>query len=289
MRGLFALAAPVSDPDRTDLCFTPSVGQFWRDLLTDILPGDAAPAANTGDLFLATLDTGLYRLDRGGARSQPLTPDAARWDSVEVAWGAHADDERLYAYEVRREGLVLAPLPFQAYRSAGRGLATGPFVRDGARLRANAGGSRLYAIANGTLYTGRDQAAFCVEDVTVTPDSLAVAAYLFRDSLWQRFDADLQAFSRTPAAGRDATALLAQLTRFREAVSAGSVRVTARVVGPADAGAPPAVTVDLSRLGLSPRTPMLDDGHHADGAPGDRLYGVSVPLEHESLKRRDED
>jgi len=288
-RGLFALAAPASDPDRTDLYFTASVGQFWRDLLTDVLAADAAVAANTGDLYLATLDTGLYRLDRGGTRSRPLTPDVARWDSVEVAWGAHADDERLYAYDPRREGLVQAPLPFEAYRSAGRGLATGPFIRDGARLRANAGGSRFYAALNGTLYTARNRAAFRIDDVVVTPDTLTVAAYLFRDGLWQRFDTDLQAFCRAPAAGHEAAALAGQLAAFREAVSTDCVRIAARVVGPADALPPTAVTVDLSRLGQSPRTPMLDDGQHQDGAAGDGVYGVSLPLERESLKRRDGD
>ena len=288
-RGLFALAAPATDPERTDLYYTPSVGQFWRDLLTDILSTDAAVASNTGDLYLATLDTGLYRIDRAGTRSQPLTPDAARWDSVELTWGAHADEERLYAYDPRREGLVLAPVPFQSPRPSGRGLPGGPFVRAGARLRANAGGSRFYAVVNGALYTGRNQAAFRVDEVSVVPDTLTVAATLFSDGLWQRFDADLQAFSRAPAAGRAAAALVEQLDTFRKAVSADRIQIVARVVSPPDGTAPASVTVDLSRLGQTPRTAMLDDGQHGDGAAADGVYGVALAMGRDVLKRRDGD
>jgi hypothetical protein len=288
-RSLFALAAPVGDPERMDLCYTPSVGQFWRDLLNDVLGTDAALASNTGDLYLSTLDTGLYRIDRAGTRSQPLTPDAARWDSLELTWGAHADEERLYAYDPRREGLVLAPLPFRTRRPASRGLATGPFVRDGARVRANAGGTRFYAAVNGTLYTGRNQAAFRVDEITVVPDTLTVAAVLFSDGLWQRFDADLQAFSRAPAAGRAAAALVGQLAVLRAAVSADRVQIAARVVSPPGAGAPASVTVDLSRLGQPARSAMFDDGRHGDGVAADGVYGLVLPLGRDALRRRDGD
>jgi hypothetical protein len=76
---------------------------------------------------------------------------------------------------------------------------------------------------------------------------------------------------------------LAPKTKEAEAFLSGTrVALAAKVTAPA--GAAPAVTADLSRLGGSGLAPMYDDGQHGDGAAGDGIYGTLFRLDPRHFK-----
>lgn len=228
--------------------------------------------------------------------------------NIGTTYGSTADSELVYAYEPSKLGLAVAqrqkkvtpPAPQPAgeegapralprekleFASFARGLYTGTFVKEGSGIRANANGQRFYAVINGTLYVGRRvSAGVDVGEVTVTPS----VGVFHRDrpyGLFIRWCQVLSEYDKLPSAAAGAKDVIEAYQNARAILPRDAITITARVVG----DQPPAyVSVDLSRL-LNPpertcRVQMFDDGLHDDGAAGDGVYGVTVPLTMESYR-----
>ncbi|MEI4920741.1 hypothetical protein Q8G81_34870, partial [Klebsiella pneumoniae] len=80
--------------------------------------------------------------------------------------GATADSRIIYAYAPGKLGFVVSTDDGKTFKSFGEGLPAGGFVKKGAHVRANAGGSLFYAAINNTLYVGRRHSgAVAITDV----------------------------------------------------------------------------------------------------------------------------
>ncbi len=151
-------------------------------------------------------------------------------------------------------------------------------------LRPNANGTVFYAVANAALAIGREPeevpvVAFTPSAFEVDPDDnkatqdLAEAFQKFYDFKGHTTDA--------------ATALLATVSDPEQVYRQHQIAVTARV--PIQPSPPKSVTIDLSRYGGYPDTPLFDDGKHNDGAAGDGVYGLTFAFLPERHRPRDDE
>jgi hypothetical protein len=261
-----------------------SLGQPWYVVLRDVVPTDAALGVLKGGVYWLTSDSGLYQITHSGADYERAGPeDAPRWASIGVAWGHHADAQILYAYEPTKLGMAVSTDGMKTWSTHRSGLPLSPFVREGAHIRANANGTAFFAVANGLLCTGyRVDGALTVSHVAVEPPALAFAPGAYHEGMW-RIRRSLALLPRERYAADGARKLAACARRVENALSHTEATVTARVV--ARGATPKSVTVDLSRLGGSCRSPLLDDGQHGDGAAGDGVFGARFPIHAKGLER----
>ncbi len=268
--------AAADNPYVQGLYYSQAPGRYWNELAHDVLVTDAAMDLTGEVAWFSSPDAGAYRISHNGGLVEAVSPaGAASLDSLTLTWGPTADAVRVLAYDARRLGLVSwSDEPTEATAQAA-GLPTGPFIREGARLRANANGTVLWLLANGELYRGTVAAAgpLAVRHARVEPAEFALAQASYADA-GSEIHRRLPALSGTARLAPHAPALLAAFDRRDRAWQPVELTVRAEV-----AGSPAVVTVDLSRLGLSARTPLLDDGQHDDGAAGDGLWATRFTVD----------
>ncbi|MFW6161315.1 MAG: WD40/YVTN/BNR-like repeat-containing protein [Planctomycetota bacterium] len=254
-----------------------SLGEPWVELARDVLVTDLCLPAHAGSPYLATADAGVHRLSPSGASPvEGAADDFRELASFGVTWNGHADSQLFYAYEPRKLGLLVATDDLQRPSSYRRGLFTGPFVREGAHVRATADGHVFLAVANGALYRGvRLGGTLRVSQLRLEPASVSVAPSTHTRAMRRVQDA-LPLLASARSAVGPARRIAGYLEQVEGAISSHTVHVTARITG-RDAEAE-SVTLDASRLGGSPRSPLLDDGRHGDGAAADGTYGARIPL-----------
>ena len=268
-----------SAKDRPELetAFTCSaLDGLWSEAFRDIVYTDGAMAFPRTHVYMSTADRGLYRVSEAGA-TRVGPPEADRFDSVGVTWGPRADKELIYAYEPRRLGLLVSTDGLRSFEAHSRGLYVGPFVKEGAHVRAAANGGRFYAVVNGALYVGYLR----TRGVSVTGVSVAPAVVTYHRTAHEKamaaFCDELRDFRRKASAASAARALLDRYGEVRTTFTSGTLCVTARAF--ALGGAPQSVTLDLSGLRGAPDEPMFDDGNHGDGAAGDGVYGARLDVD----------
>ncbi len=279
---LYMAASARDKPDVRSIFSCSCLGEPWYVVVRDVIPTDGARTVLQGDVFWATAESGLHVITHEGANFVKVgPPETARLASLGAAWGPTADSEFLYAYEPTKLGMIVSTDGFTTVSTCSQGLYTSPFVREGAHLRANANGTVFYAVANGVLSKGyRFDGPLKVSQISVSPAAMSFAPGAWHEGTWtlQRCLAVLHDQARAAGPAR----MIARSAREVEgALSAQEATVTALVID--SRGKPKSVTVDLSRLGGSPRTPMLDDGQHGDGAPGDNVYGAVFPMPPQAL------
>jgi len=283
---LYAAAAKTDKPDVRGVYSCASPGQPWFVVLRDVVPVDLAFPRLRGGVYCATADAGLYLITHEGADFQKIGPEEPpRLASLGVAWGHHADAQIVYAYEPTRRGMLVSADGLKTLSAHSRGLYTSPFVREGAHLRANANGTAFFAVANGILSRGfRIDGRLVVSQVAVSPPAVSYASRTREESNgWLRHL--LPQIERARYAAPLARHLVGLARDVESALSSGQITITARVFSRGAAKTPPTVTADLTRLGGSHHTPMLDDGQHGDGKPGDGVYGATLPLDPSGLAR----
>jgi hypothetical protein len=285
---LFGSSAGNSDVRNCYTCNT--VGEFPVVAQADVVPTDMAqdPVREKGGdvVYVATSDSGLYRIANEDAVTvshdvrQLTVKDTSGWASVALVWGPNADAMRLFAFDPANLGLVYSTDDLASMDTAGKDPLVSPLVKEGSVVRPNANGTVFYAVVNGSLVIGRS-----AEDVPV----VAVDPPVFRlqgnarapfENLRDEFEkfSRATAFPRMPGSIAAAAIDLCQrLGDLKAPYEQCKVTVTARL--PRQPAPPDSVTVDLSRFGGSPGTPLYDDGRHDDGAAGDGLYGLTFALQ----------
>lgn len=204
--------------------------------------------------------------------------------ALDYCWGAHVDRQLTFAFDPFGKGV--------AYRSEGEwtvvssGLPLGDMVKEGAVFRANANGSRFFAVINDRAWLGTPT-DLRLDGLGVTADPpVALALTTRHGRALEALGAGMNAFtaSRDPlAAARTTRAALDQLDA---AVRPAAVRLRARLTaGPA----PERVTVDLTRFGQSSAERLWDDGRHGDGAAGDGQWACDVAIRPNRLGRERDD
>ena len=274
---LFLIASTTRGAGGRSVYACRSLFEPWVELTRDMLVTDLCLPVHKGSPYLATADAGVHVVSHSGASPIAGAPDELReLASLGITWNWHADSQLLYAYEPRKLGLAVSADGLERTTSHSRGLFTGAFVREGAHIRATADGLVFLAVANGALCRGvRLGGALRVGQLSLTPASVSVA----RDSharAMRRIQDSLAPLASARSAVAPARRIIAYLEEAEAAISSDSVQVTAQVTG--RDGEASSVTIDASRLGGSPRTPLLDDGRHGDGAPGDGTYGARLSL-----------
>jgi hypothetical protein len=285
---LFGSAAGNSDVQNCYTCNT--VGEFPVVAQADVVPTDMARAPvreRGGDVvYVATSDSGLYRIANDDAVTvshvvkQLTVNDVTGWASVAMVWGPNADAMRLFAFDPANLGLVYSTDDLATMQTAGKEELVSPLVKAGSVVRPNANGTLFYAVVNGALLIGRS-----AEDVPVVEVNPPVfrtqgnelAPFENLKDEFQKF-ARATEFSRMPGSIASAAMDLCQrLGDLKAPYQQCQVTVTARL--PRQPAPPASVTVDLSRFGGSPETPLYDDGRHDDGAAADGLYGLTFALQ----------
>jgi hypothetical protein len=298
-REIFIVAAKKSAPDVQNIYYCVSFDDFWLELVHDIIPTDAAVSTlvqpgsvwtvevfRGSSAYFSTADAGLYRVTQGeGFKVGPENLLAAL--SIGCAWGPHADSQVLYAYEPKKLGLVVSVDNWKTCTPQSAGLYTGAFVKEGARIRANANGTVFFASINNVLYVGRRRPGpLEVSRVTVTP-----AIFTFEDEAYKgaaKGTAEaLRAVASAKLAAVEARKFIQSTREARAFLSDTELTIAAKVA--AAGAAPRSVTVDLSRLGGSPVTPLFDDGRHQDGAAGDGVWAAQFRLDPRHLKNDNRD
>jgi len=297
-RELFLVASKKGATDVQSIYYCVSFDDYWLELVRDLIPTDTSLSllVKAGrwneEVFrgatpiFSTADAGLYRVNQGGGvRIGPA--DINAFASVGFTWGPNADTEVFFAYEPRKLGMMVSTDGLQTFARQGEGLYTGPFVKEGARIRANANGTVFYATANEVLYVGRRSSGpLEVSRVAVTPPIFIFENEGYKAAMDGLRD-ELRTFANERYVAREAKRIVKSARDARAYLSETQFTVTATVTGP---GGPPAsVTVDLSRIGGSGLAPMLDDGQHGDGAAGDGLYGATFRFDPRRLKNDSHD
>ncbi|MGB2824217.1 MAG: choice-of-anchor X domain-containing protein, partial [Phycisphaerae bacterium] len=286
LRRTLVVASARSAPDLETVFACSSLDGLWAEAFRDVVYTDAAMAFCREHIYLATADRGLRRLkEAGAARVGP--PEVNGYASVGVTWGPRADKELIYAYEPRRLGMVVSTDGMKTFTTQSRGLYVGPFVKEGAHIRANANGLRFFAAVNGSLYTGFVRGGgVSVAEASVTP---AIFTYerLPHQRAVEAFREELYKFPRAASATAAARGLLERYAAVRETCSADRIEVTARAFAPLQK--PKSVTVDLSELGGPAAAAMYDDGNHGDGGAGDSVYGVAFRIDPQVFYYRRDD
>jgi hypothetical protein len=273
---LLLTGATRKEPDIQNLyaCRTTDY-EFTVELLRDVVPTGLACAPKGGPFYMATADSGLYRIDNTEflPAVKPLTlKGVGGWASVGVTWGPSADVVNLYLYNTSNRGLVVSSDDLASVRTASEGLTVGALVREGAAIRPNANGTVFYAVANGALSVGRMGENVPVVDLK--PAFCEAPPFQESEPVWGQLTDVFDKFVRAEGSTVDAAKALCQgVGDPRAAYRRCQVTITARL--PLTPSPPVSVIVDLSRLGGPPDARLFDDGRNDDGAAGDGLYGRS--------------
>lgn len=287
------VAAAVRQPELRSLYFLQSPDQPWQTLISDIsATSTAAPILPRDAIYLATSDKGFFKIAANGGLAINL--DSLRdheWSSLGCTFASTADSEVYYAYDPKQLGLVLftpeqleaktpapnAAQPAAPYSTQSHGLFTGPLVMEGSRIVANANGTVFYAVANKTLYVAHDSArSLLVRDVAVDPPLHNLEPEIVRDA-FGKIDQVLDTFTKQDNLLTAAAELQPQLQEHINSLA--HVTITAHVESLP--GHPPkSVTVDLSRLGLSERSILSNDGQHNAGLYTNTFYFDSLNFAH---------
>lgn len=295
---LFLVASRKAAPDVQNIYYCVSIDDFWLEVVHDIIPTDATVSLlvksghyvrevfQGGMIYFSTTDAGLYRVTQG--EGFKVGPESLTFvASIGCTYGPTADSQILYACEPKKLGLLVSSDGWKTVTPQGAGLAIGAFIKEGACVRAAANGTAFYGVINDVLYVGRRRPApFEVRRVAVTP-----AVFAFEDAAYKAamngMREALRAVATAPSAVAASRDFIAVTREARSLLGGTEGEITATV---AAAGGPPAsVTVDLSRLGGSPVTPMFDDGRHKDGAAGDGVWATPVRVDPRRLRRIDLD
>lgn len=290
---IFIVAASRAEPDSQRLFVMPSLTEAWQEMARDIVcTGLAAPRLRQGWALVSTADRGILRITGNGGVVRNVAPGGETdWAAVGSTWGATADSQVVYAYEPRKLGLVVlnpaagagedgaAALADTRPVTASDGLLACAVVREGAQLRANANGTVFYACVNSLLYRGvRIGGATPIQSVVMSPPVCRVDPDAAGEAVG-RINAGLRGFNSSADIRTAAAGLRETFVRQDAALAYRRVVVTARF----DAAAPPPrqVTVDLSRLSLSARTPMLP--------AGGGVYTAAFSVDPQRAPRQNED
>lgn len=300
-REMVFAASAKEQPEIQGLYYLPSLEEPWQALISDtVCTGGTQSLLQRDGVYVATSDKGLFKISRNGGVAKNVGPAGVEWASLGCTWAGTADRELFYGYDPKRLGLVLftpeqldgasgdeagraAHLP-PPYRVQSHGLFTGPLVLEGACVLANANGSQFYAVANKSLYVSRSVGHFgLVRDVAVDPPLRELQPEVVENA-FQAIDQALDAFTAAARVGDAAKELRSVLDEQHQALAVQRIAVSAQVDYRPE-HPPRSVTVDLSRLGLSERSPLWDDGRHGDRAAGDGLYANTFAFD--SLKYKE--
>ena len=311
---LVLVAATRQNPDVRNVYYLPSPQEPWQTLITDTLcTSSAEPILPRDAVYLSTSDKGLFKIARNGGIYKNVGPrEDGDWASIGSTWGATADSELYYAYHPKKLGLLfftteqLDPAPADEdqpdqptvpapatphatpYTRQSQGLFTGPLVLEGAEVQANANGTVFYAVVNKLLYVGRRMTnSVLVGDVSVDPPFQELKPDVVQDA-FHNIDEALDAFSSDPDVVQAARQLEGRLQEENDALGVQRITVTAKIAH-AEGHPPKSVSVDLSRLGLSRRCPLLPAGRPAEAASGEAVYANTFSFDSLNLKNNPED
>lgn len=306
-QGIYIVAARTSDPDLQGLFVMPSLTEPWQEIVREVaVTGLCSPLMADDAVLVSTADRGLLRLARGGGVVKRVGPeDIDYWASVGATWGPCADSQVVFAFDPKKLGMVawstatvgessdlIYAIPVNGQPTPhSKGLYTNAIVREGAHLRASAGGTVFYAAVNSMLYRAATARAGAggieILEAAVHPVINRFDPVAQQKSLDQVREA-LAQFPRQRSFTDAGASMLDVLKQHDLAMEGQRIIVTARVK--ADASAKPrSVSVDLSRLGLSPASELYDDGLHEDGAANDGVYANGFALALLTYKRQDKD
>ena len=300
---IYLFGSTTKEPDIHSAFTCHTVGEYLVEVVRDVVPTDLVfapvPWKLAGFTYLATSDSGIYRIDNASYTGvaydvkQLQYPSVDGWASVGATWGPSADSCNLFLYDPTKMGLVAVPQDLANKSGPGDDLASGvtasdglpdsPLTKEGANLHPNANGTAFYAVTNGALYIGRSPADVPV--VSLTPPAFAVNSE--DEANWRRLGEAFQTFSYAKGSTLDAATSLTQGEGDLLALyNACQLTVTARV--PLQPSPPKSVTVDLSRYGGDPHTVLDGDGRPEDGAPNDGLYGLTFAFRPNQFPVRDQ-
>lgn len=289
-QALALVASSPQEPQVRSLLYLQSPNEKPVEVQRDCAIAAGAVPVHQGAMRFASPRDGILALEERHNGFQEITT-LPLWDgadgvaALDLCWGAHVDRQLTFAFDPYGRGAVYSS-DGATWIAAGGGLPVGEMVKEGAAFRANANGSRFWAIINDRVYVGTP-ADLRLDGLalSVDPPLATVLGGRYGEAL-KALSGGLAAF----AAARDplAAARAAQpaLDLLDAAVQPAAVRLGARI---AAAAAPRRVTVDLSRFGQSPAEPLFDDGRHGDGAAGDGLWAAEVAIRPSRLARERDD
>jgi hypothetical protein len=286
---LYMLASRKDDPDIHCIYQAYYAGENWVEMVRDVMPtGGAQPVLRDRNAYISTADAGLYQVNAtAAAKIGPA--DVRGFADVGVTWGPHADTQLFYMYEPAKLGMAWSTDSLRSVSAQNEGLVTGPFVKEGAHIRANANGTVFYAVANGALAVGRNEPPGfpSVSEVEVSPPVFSCRPHAYEEAITD-IRKRAQAMSKGKSAAEAAKIMMDQMDAAKSSLGPTKFTITARVTGEGKL-APKVVSVDLSRLGLSQRTAMVDDGQHGDGAANDGVFGAVFTIDPKNIVRNDQD
>jgi hypothetical protein len=277
---ILVAARRAAEPQVQTLFLCSALEDMWSEIRRDLVFVDGVMSQSGDHLYVATADQGLFRVD--GTGSFPIGPPGVNgYASIGVTWGPRGDKELLYAYEPKRIGLVTSLDGMATSATPGKGVYVGPFIKEGAHVRANANGGRFFAAVNGALQVGYVRTrGVSVSDARVEPP-----VFTYERTTYEQAQADLHEIVykyREPPTGVElARRVLERAEEARKTYGGGELTITARVTAPR--GKPAGVTVDLSELRGPPDQRMFDDGKHGDGDANDGVYGVKFAMDPRNL------
>ena len=288
----YLFGSSLKEPDIQSLYTCSTVGEFVTEVVRDVVPTDMVfvptPYRKAPAIYFTTSDSGLYQIDNGesaglayNTKQLPLK-DVTGWASVGVKWGSSPDVVDLYLDDPTKLGLVISSDDLATYTTASDGLPVGSVVKEGAVIRPNANGTVFYSVANDALSVGVPTAEVPV--VNVSPAGFEIDPG--DDRTWQNLGQAFQTFADAQSDTMSAAhALLKNINDPALPYRQRELTVTAKV--PVQPGSPKAVTLDLSRYGGFPDTPLIDDGQHQDGTNGDGIYGLSFAFFPDKARTQD--
>lgn len=271
----FMSASKKKTPNLRSIYSSKTLGDYWTEVINDVIPTDgAAYRSNRNSVYWTTIDSGTYVVEHGESSLKNVGPeDTGNLTSIGVTYGPTVDTEIVFAYSPEHLGMIYSEDHMETVSSEKQGLFTGPYVKEGAHIRANANGTMFYAVVNDALYRGFvGQGATSIRDVSVSPSVFSFAVSTYSTSITLVYSG-MRAFANSPNAAAVAKGLVDNIRMADTSFSRDSVTVKAHIVS-RDGTAPAQVTVDLSRVGGSGKTPMYDDGAHGDGEASDGIYGT---------------
>jgi hypothetical protein len=270
----------AAEPQVQTLFLCSALEDMWSEILRDVVYADGTMSFSRQHIYVATADQGLLRVNATGAF--PIGPaGAGGYASVGVTWGPRADKELLYAYEPKRLGLVTSLDGMASSATPGKGVYVGPFIKEGAQVRASANGGRFYAAVNGALQVGYVRTrGVSVADARVEPP-----VFTYERTTYEQAQNDLHEvvykYRDAPTAVEFARRVLERAEEASKTYGGGELTITAKVTTPR--GKPAGVTVDLSGLRGPPDARMFDDGKHGDGDANDGVYGLKFAIDPRNL------
>jgi len=273
---LYLFGSTIKQPDIQNVYTCHTVGEYPAEVVHDVVPTGLffapPPWRQTGFTYLATSDSGLYRINNSSPFGMAYDvqklpyPGVDGWSSIGMTWGPSADFLNLYLYDPTKAGLIVVRQDITDKQGPGDDLTTGvaandglpvsPLTKEGAMLRPNASGGVCYAVANDALAIGRlpDDVPF----VSLTPAAFEINPRTDQD--WRDLAGAFNTFAAAKGPTIDAAKALTQsIPDLTALYHSCQVTVTAQV---SPKPAPTSVTIDLSRLGGEPNSPMVDDGQH---------------------------